>query len=165
MPQRANRGRGARANNVSKIDNGISAPGVGGDLEISELPLKKNNRIYNYGYSKKPAELFRKDLISAMKMADGEQLARDEYLLITDTWKEEWEKGVQVPVNPDSLPEPNYRCVKFKEEEEQEEEDCSSDASKQKLNKNYKKVSVNRSQYRSTIGYTARRLFCIAILF
>ena len=60
-------------------------------------------RIYNCGVRKKPAELFRKDLISAMKMADSEQLNSEDYLPITDPWREEWEKGVQVPVNPDVL--------------------------------------------------------------
>lgn len=60
-------------------------------------------RIYNLNVDKKPAELFRKDLISAMKLPDSEQLDRSEYWLINDTWKPEWEKGVQVPVNPDSF--------------------------------------------------------------
>lgn len=54
-----------------------------------------------------PAELFRKDLISAMKLPDSEPLAADEYWIINDQWKQEWERGVQVPVNPDSLPEPS----------------------------------------------------------
>lgn len=153
MPLRGNRNRTVRPSSVSKSVNGTCSNG--GDLEINnEIGLKKN-RIYNYGYSKKPAELFRKDLISAMKMADGEQLGQDEYLSITDTWKEEWEKGVQVPVNPDSLPEPNFRCVKFKEEEE----DSSSDASKQKLNKKYNKVRNKSSQYRSSHIHHCLRLF------
>jgi hypothetical protein len=43
-----------------------------------------------------------------MKLPDSEPLAADEYWLISDPWKQEWERGVQVPVNPDSLPEP---CV------------------------------------------------------
>lgn len=71
--------------------------------------LKDPTRIYNFGYRKKPAELFRKDLISAMKMADSEQLNDSDYILITDHWKEEWEKGVQVPVNPDALPSASFR--------------------------------------------------------
>lgn len=62
------------------------------------------SRIYNLEYRKKPAELVRKDLISAMKLPDHELLNRDDYLLILDSWREEWEKGVQVPVNPDTLP-------------------------------------------------------------
>ncbi len=49
----------------------------------------------------------RKDLISAMKLPDSEPLSHEEYWVITDQWKQEWERGVQVPVNPDSLPEPS----------------------------------------------------------
>lgn len=41
-----------------------------------------------------------------MKLPDSEQLANYEYLVVNDQWKQEWERGVQVPVNPDSLPEP-----------------------------------------------------------
>ena len=48
-------------------------------------------------------QLFRKDLISAMKLPDSEQLNPEEYLLIADTWKQEWERGVQVPVNEEAL--------------------------------------------------------------
>lgn len=75
------------------------------------LKLKDSTRIYNFGYRKKPAELFRKDLISAMKMADSEQLNESDYITITDHWKEEWEKGVQVPVNPDALPSASFRLL------------------------------------------------------
>lgn len=46
----------------------------------------------------------RKDLISAMKLPDSEPLSPDNYWSIADQWKQEWERGVQVPVNPDSLP-------------------------------------------------------------
>lgn len=42
-----------------------------------------------------------------MKLPDSEPLAVDEYWVISDPWKQEWERGVQVPVNPDSLPEPS----------------------------------------------------------
>lgn len=31
-----------------------------------------------------------------MKLADSEPLTPEEYWLITDPWKQEWEKGVQV---------------------------------------------------------------------
>lgn len=47
-----------------------------------------------------------------MKMPDCEQLNREDYLLITDTWKEEWEKGVQVPVNSDVLPHSDLRTLR-----------------------------------------------------
>lgn len=82
------------------------------DPLTATLKLKDPTRIYNFGYRKKPAELFRKDLISAMKMADSEQLNDSDYILITDHWKEEWEKGVQVPVNPDVLPSASFRILK-----------------------------------------------------
>lgn len=42
-----------------------------------------------------------------MKLADNEPLTAEDYWGITDQWKQEWERGVQVPVNPDSLPEPS----------------------------------------------------------
>lgn len=70
---------------------------------LSDLKLSS---IYNRSAPEPPAELFRKDLISAMKLPDSEPLALDEYWVITDQWKQEWERGVQVPVSPDSLPEP-----------------------------------------------------------
>lgn len=76
------------------------------------IKFKDPARIYNFGYRKKPAELFRKDLISAMKMADSEQLNDTDYITIVDHWKEEWEKGVQVPVNPEALPSASYRSLK-----------------------------------------------------
>ncbi|XP_065359054.1 PHD finger protein rhinoceros [Calliphora vicina] len=66
----------------------------------------KMSSIYNRSSTEAPAELYRKDLISAMKLPDSEQLANYEYLVVNDQWKQEWERGVQVPVNPDSLPEP-----------------------------------------------------------
>lgn len=46
-----------------------------------------------------------------MKLPDSEPLAVDEYWVITDQWKQEWERGVQVPVNPDSLPGPSVNVI------------------------------------------------------
>ncbi|MGH0146729.1 UNVERIFIED_CONTAM: hypothetical protein FKN15_027548 [Acipenser sinensis] len=60
---------------------------------------------------KKPAEVFRKDLISAMKLPDSHHINPEEYYLLADTWKQEWEKGVQVPASPDSLLQPSLRQV------------------------------------------------------
>lgn len=68
--------------------------------------------IYNRSAPEAPAELFRKDLISAMKLPDSEPLSPDEYWLIVDQWKQEWERGVQVPVNPDSLPEATVNNIR-----------------------------------------------------
>ncbi|XP_028631932.1 protein Jade-3 [Grammomys surdaster] len=66
---------------------------------------------------KKSAEVFRKDLISAMKIPDSHHVNPDSYYLFTDTWKEEWEKGVQVPANPDSVPTPSLRIISEKVKE------------------------------------------------
>ncbi|ODN02597.1 hypothetical protein Ocin01_04070 [Orchesella cincta] len=77
----------------------------------------KVSSIYNRNSAEAPAEvpktisLYRKDLISAMKLPDSEPLTPEEYWLITDSWKQEWEKGVQVPVNPESLPEPEVKLI------------------------------------------------------
>ena len=57
-------------------------------------------------YSPVAETLFRKDLISAMKLPDNEPLTQDDYWVVTDTWKQEWERGVQVPVKPENLAEP-----------------------------------------------------------
>lgn len=46
-----------------------------------------------------------------MKLPDSEPLTSDHYWVITDQWKQEWERGVQVPVKPDSLPGPVVRSV------------------------------------------------------
>lgn len=46
-----------------------------------------------------------------MKLPDSEPLGADEYWAITDQWKQEWERGVQVPVNPDSLPGPSVTVI------------------------------------------------------
>lgn len=54
-------------------------------------------------------QLFRKDLISAMKLPDNEQLDESEFWDVSDAWKQEWERGVQVPVNSKNVPNPNVR--------------------------------------------------------
>lgn len=93
---------------------GCGVGGVGGGVgcmgsstwQARPLTDVKMSSIYNRSAPEAPAELFRKDLISAMKLPDSEPLSADEYWIITDQWKQEWERGVQVPVSPDSLPEP-----------------------------------------------------------
>ncbi|XP_039985497.1 protein Jade-3 isoform X2 [Xiphias gladius] len=66
---------------------------------------------------KKPAEVFRKDLISAMKLPDSHHVSPEDYYLLADTWKQEWEKGVQVPASPDTIPEPSVRIIAEKPKE------------------------------------------------
>ncbi|XP_044140902.1 protein Jade-3 [Bufo gargarizans] len=60
---------------------------------------------------KKSSEVFRKDLISAMKIPDSQHVNMEDYYHFVDTWKQEWEKGVQVPANPDSIPQPSLRVI------------------------------------------------------
>ena len=72
-----------------------------GPLSVFLCAVVQNLFLYFY------AQLFRKDLISAMKLADNQPLTEEDYWGILDPWKQEWEKGVQVPVNPDLLPIPS----------------------------------------------------------
>ncbi|XP_055499157.1 protein Jade-1-like isoform X2 [Leucoraja erinacea] len=60
---------------------------------------------------RKPSEVYRTDLITAMKLHDSHQLSSDEYYILADSWRQEWEKGVQVPVSPDSVPQASVRVT------------------------------------------------------
>uniref|UniRef100_A0A8C9QF91 Protein Jade-1 n=1 Tax=Spermophilus dauricus TaxID=99837 RepID=A0A8C9QF91_SPEDA len=60
---------------------------------------------------RKPSEVFRTELITAMKLHDSYQLNPDEYYVLADPWKQEWEKGVPVPVSPGTIPQPVARVV------------------------------------------------------
>lgn len=44
-----------------------------------------------------------------MKIPDSQHVNQDEYYNFVDTWKQEWEKGVQVPANPETIPQPSLR--------------------------------------------------------
>uniref|UniRef100_A0A3Q3LVZ8 Jade family PHD finger 3 n=1 Tax=Mastacembelus armatus TaxID=205130 RepID=A0A3Q3LVZ8_9TELE len=61
--------------------------------------------------------VFRKDLISAMKLPDSHHVSPEDYYLLADTWKQEWEKGVQVLASPDTIPEPSVRIIAEKPKE------------------------------------------------
>ena len=41
-------------------------------------------------------QIFRTDLISAMKLPDHQNLSPENYITIADQWRQEWERGVQV---------------------------------------------------------------------
>ncbi|XP_042791183.1 E3 ubiquitin-protein ligase Jade-2 isoform X2 [Panthera uncia] len=60
---------------------------------------------------KKPSEVFRTDLITAMKIPDSCQLSPDDYYILADPWRQEWEKGVQVPAGAEAIPEPVVRIL------------------------------------------------------
>uniref|UniRef100_A0A8C7X335 Protein Jade-1 n=1 Tax=Oryzias sinensis TaxID=183150 RepID=A0A8C7X335_9TELE len=61
------------------------------------------------GSGQKPSEVFRTDLITAMKLHDSHPLNPEDYFVLADPWRQEWEKGVQVPVSPQSIPQPVTR--------------------------------------------------------
>uniref|UniRef100_A0A8C9AFT0 Jade family PHD finger 2 n=1 Tax=Prolemur simus TaxID=1328070 RepID=A0A8C9AFT0_PROSS len=60
---------------------------------------------------KKPSEVFRTDLITAMKIPDSYQLGPEDYYILADPWRQEWEKGVQVPAGAEAIPEPVVRIL------------------------------------------------------
>ncbi|XP_014067047.1 protein Jade-1 isoform X1 [Salmo salar] len=59
----------------------------------------------------KPTEVFRTDFITAMKLHDEYHLNPEDYYVLVDPWRQEWEKGVQVPVSPHTIPQPVARVV------------------------------------------------------
>ncbi|XP_055721648.1 protein Jade-1 isoform X2 [Salvelinus fontinalis] len=59
----------------------------------------------------KPAEVFRTDFITAMKLHDTYHLNPEDYYVLADPWRHEWEKGVQVPVSPHIIPQTVARVV------------------------------------------------------
>eukprot|EP00062_Callorhinchus_milii_P012660 gi/632959933/ref/XP_007895904.1/ PREDICTED: protein Jade-1 isoform X2 [Callorhinchus milii] len=60
---------------------------------------------------RKPSEVYRTDLITAMKLHDAHQLDEEDYYILADSWRQEWEKGVQVPVSPESVPHASVRFM------------------------------------------------------
>lgn len=44
-----------------------------------------------------------------MKLPDSNHVPPEDYYLLADTWRQEWEKGVQVLASPDTIPEPSAR--------------------------------------------------------
>uniref|UniRef100_A0A7N9ALG0 Jade family PHD finger 2 n=1 Tax=Mastacembelus armatus TaxID=205130 RepID=A0A7N9ALG0_9TELE len=56
-------------------------------------------------------QVFRTDFITAMKLPDSAQLSSDDFYVLSDPWRQEWEKGVQVPANLEAIPEPVVRLL------------------------------------------------------
>uniref|UniRef100_A0A672RDC8 Jade family PHD finger 2 n=1 Tax=Sinocyclocheilus grahami TaxID=75366 RepID=A0A672RDC8_SINGR len=54
-------------------------------------------------------QVFRTDFITAMKLPDSAQLSAEEFYFLSDPWRQEWEKGVQVPASVEAIPEPVVR--------------------------------------------------------
>ncbi|XP_008164627.1 E3 ubiquitin-protein ligase Jade-2 isoform X1 [Chrysemys picta bellii] len=80
----------------------------------SKIPNTKSS--WSRQKEKKPSEVFRTDLITAMKIPDSHQLSPDEYYILADPWRQEWEKGVQVPAGAEAIPEPVIRITPLLEE-------------------------------------------------
>ena len=53
-------------------------------------------QIFQYVKIHIAPQIFRTDLISAMKLPDHQNLSPDNYITISDPWRQEWERGVQV---------------------------------------------------------------------
>ncbi|XP_077122157.1 E3 ubiquitin-protein ligase Jade-2 [Ranitomeya variabilis] len=75
----------------------------------SKTPTTKNT--WTRQKEKKPSEVFRTDLITAMKVPDSFQFAPDDFYVLADPWRQEWEKGVQVPAGLEVIPEPQVRLI------------------------------------------------------
>uniref|UniRef100_UPI00358F99E2 protein Jade-1-like isoform X2 n=1 Tax=Myxine glutinosa TaxID=7769 RepID=UPI00358F99E2 len=60
-------------------------------------------------------EVFRKDLISAMMLPDSAPLPEEGCWFLQDSWRPEWEKGVQVPYRPQAIPQTSLRLIKYED--------------------------------------------------
>lgn len=78
-------------------------------MVILQLPVPRNECRYQMPVSRPSSQVFRTDLITAMKLHDSYQLNPDDYYVLADPWRQEWEKGVQVPVSPGTIPQPVAR--------------------------------------------------------
>lgn len=77
---------------------------------VQEANLKTAARVFKWTeVLSRLLKVFRKDLISAMKLPDSHHVPPEDYYLLADTWRQEWEKGVQVLASPDTIPEPSAR--------------------------------------------------------
>ncbi|KAF0038437.1 hypothetical protein F2P81_008921 [Scophthalmus maximus] len=93
------------------------AADVDGVSELCSPPLDrnvshiKNNCLFSTSpLSTLPSvQVFRTDFITAMKLPDSAQLGPDDFYVLSDPWRQEWEKGVQVPANLEAIPEPVVR--------------------------------------------------------
>lgn len=89
------------------------------DSDTTDSPVTSWSQSKNSGTSstwvrlqhKKPSEVFRTDLITAMKLPDSSQLGPEDFYILSDPWRQEWEKGVQVPANLEAIPQPLVRLI------------------------------------------------------
>lgn len=81
---------------------------------------------------RKLAELYRMDFITAMKIPDSEFFESENAFQVVDSWRQDWLRPIQVPVNVGSIPRPVYREV--------QERSKKSTSSGYKLPKKYVRV-------------------------
>uniref|UniRef100_A0A914XQA3 Uncharacterized protein n=1 Tax=Plectus sambesii TaxID=2011161 RepID=A0A914XQA3_9BILA len=83
-----------------------------GPSVTSKKPLKKASvGGYAHGVGR-PAELFRTDFITAMKVNENDtSLDKEECWEVSDPWRQDWNKGVQIPVDPTSIPHAECRAL------------------------------------------------------
>ena len=82
------------------------------------LCWEDSKKIFNNTWNQetKPVEMYRTDFITAMKIPD-QQVLDDHFIKIADAWKQEYDKGVQVPVDIVSLPKPDFKLLESSDEE------------------------------------------------
>uniref|UniRef100_A0AAQ4QJJ8 Uncharacterized protein n=1 Tax=Gasterosteus aculeatus aculeatus TaxID=481459 RepID=A0AAQ4QJJ8_GASAC len=78
-------------------------------LSSSTLSSHFHSIIAHLTISPRPPQVFRTDFITAMKLPDSAQLGPDDFYVLSDPWRQEWEKGVQVPASLEAIPEPVVR--------------------------------------------------------
>ncbi|XP_073497695.1 protein Jade-1 isoform X1 [Phyllobates terribilis] len=82
-----------------------------GSLSTSWSQTRSRHGRLSRHEDRKPSEVFRTDLITAMKLHDSHQLNPEDYYVLADPWRQDWEKGVQVPVNSEFILEPVARAI------------------------------------------------------
>ena len=75
----------------------------------SKLPTTSTSSA-TYGKANEPEEVYSTKLISAMALSENMSLRPEDFLLVSDSWKQDWQRGVQVPAS-DSLLNPVYRYL------------------------------------------------------
>jgi len=94
-------------NEIATTDapNSLTANNTANSNHENKIKKKSTLNSLNSRNNSKASELFRTDFITAMKLGT-DHLTEENCIRIADTWKMEWEKGVQVP-NSKHLTKPN----------------------------------------------------------
>ncbi|KAI4813976.1 hypothetical protein KUCAC02_003194, partial [Chaenocephalus aceratus] len=90
--------------NINNLFNGAR------DHSTSAYPLATSSFLFLF-IAPLPLAVFRTDFITAMKVPDSAQLGPGDFYVLSDPWRQEWEKGVQVPASLEAIPEPVVRLL------------------------------------------------------